>query len=155
MRNISTGLNDSWASAMPNLKTELGFVDILCADIEGKQEEYVIKINDLVVNDSVTNLYTVYRSNLYTGLGSFIPGHIHSQQSIRMRMVAFNPRSSITRISMEMVRWKFWPYLFTSLSVIRVNRPNAIYSTFRITKYYIRGMFYRLMWSSSEYSNSL
>ena len=66
---LYAGLNDSWASAMPNLKTELGFVDILCADIEGKQEEYVIKINDLVVNDNDQVTFTVYRSNLYTGLG--------------------------------------------------------------------------------------
>ena len=56
------------ASPMPNLKTEAGFVDIFCADIAGKQEEYVIKVNDLVVNDNDQVTFNVYRSNLYSGL---------------------------------------------------------------------------------------
>lgn len=65
---LYAGLKESFASPMPNLKTEAGFVDIFCADIEGKQEEYVIKVNDLVVNNQDQVTFNVYRSNLYSGL---------------------------------------------------------------------------------------
>ena len=65
---LYAGLTDDWASPMPNLYTEKGFVEILCADIEGKQEEYVIKINNLVANNNDQVTFKVYRSNLYTGL---------------------------------------------------------------------------------------
>lgn len=65
---LYAGLKDDWASPMPDLKTEAGFIDIFCADIEGQQEEYVIKVNDLVVNDNDQLTFRVYRSNLYNGL---------------------------------------------------------------------------------------
>lgn len=65
---LYAGLTDDMASPMPNLKTEAGFVDIFCADIAGKQEEYVIKVNDLVVNGNDQVTFNVYRSNLYSGL---------------------------------------------------------------------------------------
>lgn len=65
---LYAGLKDSWASPMPNLFTEKGFVDIICADLEGKQEEYVIKINNSVVSDNDQVVFHVYRSNLYSGL---------------------------------------------------------------------------------------
>lgn len=38
--------------------------------MEGKQEEFVIKINNLVVNNTDQITFNVYRSNLYTGLSS-------------------------------------------------------------------------------------
>ena len=65
---LYAGLKDSWASPMPNLFTEKGFVDIVCADLEGKQEEYVIKINNSVVSNNDQVVFHVYRSNLYSGL---------------------------------------------------------------------------------------
>lgn len=65
---LYAGLKDSWASPMPNLTTGTGFVDILCADIEGQQEEYVIKVNNWVLNDKDHVTFNVYRSNLYSGL---------------------------------------------------------------------------------------
>lgn len=65
---LYAGLKDNWASPMPNLFTEKGFVDIICADLEGKQEEYVIKINNSVVNNNDQVIFNVYRSNLYSGL---------------------------------------------------------------------------------------
>lgn len=40
----------------------------MLADITGKQEEYVIKVNDLVVNNNDQVTFNVYRSNLYSGL---------------------------------------------------------------------------------------
>ena len=65
---LYAGLKDNLASPMPNLLTESGFVDIISGDLEGKQEEYVIKINDLVVNNNDQITFKVYRSNLYSGL---------------------------------------------------------------------------------------
>ncbi len=65
---LYAGLKDDFASPMPNLLTESGFVDIISGDLEGKQEEYVIKINNLVVNNNDQITFNVYRSNLYSGL---------------------------------------------------------------------------------------
>lgn len=62
------GLGDSWALPMPNLLTETGFVDIICGDLAGQQEEYVIKINNSVVNNYDQIRFKVYCSNLYNGL---------------------------------------------------------------------------------------
>lgn len=65
---LYAGLKDDFASPMPNLLTGNGFVDIISGDLEGKQEEYVIKINNLVVNNNDQITFNVYRSNLYSGL---------------------------------------------------------------------------------------
>ena len=65
---LYTGLKDNFTSPMPNLYTEEGFVDIICGDLEGNQEEYIVKINDKVVNNNDQITFNVYRSNLYTGL---------------------------------------------------------------------------------------
>ena len=65
---LYAGLKDNLASPMPNLFTEKGFVDIICADLEGKQEEYVIKINNFVDSNNDHVVFQVYRSNLYSGL---------------------------------------------------------------------------------------
>jgi len=66
---LYTGLNSSFATPMPNLTTEAGFVDILCANVDGKYDDEVIKINDVVSgsNDQVT--FKTYSANVYTGLG--------------------------------------------------------------------------------------
>ncbi|MFT3740236.1 MAG: RHS repeat-associated core domain-containing protein [Breznakibacter sp.] len=65
---LYAGLADSWASPMPNLTTEAGFVDIFCANVDGKYEEEVIKVNNKVngSNDELT--FKVYTASLYTGL---------------------------------------------------------------------------------------
>ena len=65
---LYAGLKDDFASPMPNLLTEKGFVDIISGDLEGKQEEYIIKINNQVVNSNDQITFNVYRSNLYSGL---------------------------------------------------------------------------------------
>ncbi len=65
---LYTGLKDDWAAPMPNLYTENGFVDILCADLEGKQEEYVIKVNNYVENGNDKVVFNVYRSSVMYGL---------------------------------------------------------------------------------------
>ncbi len=67
---LYTGLSSGdYVSPMPNLVTEEGFVDLLCADIEGKQEESIIKINDIVTGDKKSVLtFSIYKSNIYNGL---------------------------------------------------------------------------------------
>jgi len=65
---IYAGLKNSYADPMPNLTTEKGFVDILCADIDGKQEEYIIKVNNYVDGGNDHVIFKVYRANLYSGL---------------------------------------------------------------------------------------
>lgn len=65
---LYAGLGNSMASPAPQLITGAGFVDILCADLLGTQEEQVIKINNTVVNDMDRVTFTVYSSSLYSGL---------------------------------------------------------------------------------------
>jgi len=72
---LYAGLKGEGVTPMPNLTTGAGFIDIICADISGSQEDYVIKINnDVYTPDNVGAYYydrvrfTIYKSNLYTGL---------------------------------------------------------------------------------------
>lgn len=65
---LYTTLGEGWSLPMPNLLTEKGFVDILCADIEGKQQEDVIKINNIVENNNDKVTFSVYRTN-FAGMG--------------------------------------------------------------------------------------
>lgn len=65
---LYAGLKETLADPMPNLVTGPGFIDILCADIVGKQDEYVIKINDSVVSNLDRVTFSVYRANPYAGL---------------------------------------------------------------------------------------
>lgn len=57
---LYTGLIGDIVSPTPGLKTGKGFIEILCADLDGKQEECLIKINNVVSdsNDEIT--FTVY-----------------------------------------------------------------------------------------------
>jgi len=43
---LYTGLSGSFAEPEPELLTEAGFVDILCADLKGNQEDCIVKINN-------------------------------------------------------------------------------------------------------------
>lgn len=65
---LYAGLNGGYASPMPNLFTEKGFIDIVCGDLEGKQEEYVVKINNQVVNNSDRITFNIYRYNYVSGM---------------------------------------------------------------------------------------
>lgn len=65
---LYAGLDDGWAYPMPNLLTEAGFIDILCADLDGKQQEDVIKINNVEDSGKDKLTFTVYCSNLYSGM---------------------------------------------------------------------------------------
>ena len=57
---LYTGLTGDIVSPTPNLKTGKCFVDILCADLEGKQEESLIKVNNVVADNKDEITFTVY-----------------------------------------------------------------------------------------------
>lgn len=60
---LYAGLKGTFASPMPNLLTEEGFIDIFCADIDGMQEENIIKVNNNVVNGKDRVTFKVYRAH--------------------------------------------------------------------------------------------
>ena len=62
------GLSSNFASAIPNVLTEANFVDIFCANTDGKYEEEIVKVNNGVSGSSDKITFKVYRPNLYTGL---------------------------------------------------------------------------------------
>lgn len=61
-------LSENFPDPYPNLITEPGFVDILCADIYGTQQECVIKINNLVVNGMDQITFHVYGKDSLLGM---------------------------------------------------------------------------------------
>lgn len=65
---LYAGLKSSLASPMPNLLTEEGFIDIFCADLDGQQEEYVIKVNNNVIDGKDRVTFKVYRANVLNGM---------------------------------------------------------------------------------------
>lgn len=71
---LYAGVTDDVARTMPELLTEKGFVDILCVDLEGRQEEYVVKINNLVESGRDVVKFNIYRA----GSPGFMP-KIHSR----------------------------------------------------------------------------
>jgi len=55
--------------SMPTLTTEEGFIDILCANIDGKYDDEIIKINNTVINNTYEKVvFKVYSSSLYFGI---------------------------------------------------------------------------------------
>lgn len=65
---LYTGLKDAFASPMPDLVTGDGFVDILCASIDGTQEEGIIKVNNTVKDHSDHIVFSVYKASSINGL---------------------------------------------------------------------------------------
>ena len=65
---LYAGLNSDWVSPMPNLTTEAGFIDVFCANTDGKHEEEVIKVNNTVSGNYDRLQFKVYAGNLYNGL---------------------------------------------------------------------------------------
>jgi len=65
---LYAGLNESFATPMPNLITEAGFTDIFTANLDGRYEEEVIKANNTVSGTSDRLQFKVYSVNLYSGL---------------------------------------------------------------------------------------
>ena len=52
------------------LQAGAGFIDMLCADLYGTQEECIVKVNNSEVNDNDQITFTVYRGNGTTGLST-------------------------------------------------------------------------------------
>ncbi len=61
--------NISGTSALPvSMKTDAGFIDVLTADIEGNQEEYLIKINNVVAGSVDRLTIKAYKAHIGGGL---------------------------------------------------------------------------------------
>lgn len=65
---LYSDLNSYINPPMPNLLTEKGFVDILTADLNGKLEECIIKINNSVVNGKDLVTFKAYQAHTTGGL---------------------------------------------------------------------------------------
>lgn len=52
------------------LQAGTGFIDMLCADLYGTQEDCIVKVNNSVDNDNDQITFTVYRGNGTTGLST-------------------------------------------------------------------------------------
>lgn len=64
-------LNEFLGGVMPDLYNEEGFIDLLCADLEGNQRECVIKVNNTVYNNYDRLRFKVYVYNAATGLSLY------------------------------------------------------------------------------------
>lgn len=66
---IYNGLNGStYADVLPSLTTGSGFVDVICADLTGKQEEYIIKINNTVESSREKVVFSIFGTSSTYGI---------------------------------------------------------------------------------------
>lgn len=74
---IYTGLAKDYETPSPTITTEKGFIDILCADLKGDQNEDIIKINNTVVKNDKSHTvvqhldritFKVYRKSASGGI---------------------------------------------------------------------------------------
>lgn len=65
---ISTGLSGDLARFCPTLKTEAGFLDIFCGDLDEFEGEEIIKVNSNISGNLEKLDFHVYTPNLYTGI---------------------------------------------------------------------------------------
>jgi RHS repeat-associated protein len=67
---VYAGLNAPlMAGFMPDIVTEAGFIDVFCADVDGKYEEEIVKVNNTRIdNTNEKVVFNVYAANLYNGL---------------------------------------------------------------------------------------
>ncbi len=73
---LYTDIGESFAITRTDLVTGPGFVDILCADIEGKQDESIIRINDNISGTEDRIDFNVYKYTLRDG---FTKDNAHSR----------------------------------------------------------------------------
>ena len=59
---LHAGLTDGMTWPLGTILKENGFINILCADLDGKQSESIVKINNNVVNDKDEIRFTVYKT---------------------------------------------------------------------------------------------
>lgn len=65
---IYTNLKGSYSYTISGVRTGKGFIDFLCANLDGKQAESIIKINDYIDNGYDHLVFEVYGISLYGGL---------------------------------------------------------------------------------------
>lgn len=58
---IYSGIGKSHVKSFSEIKTENGFVDVLCLDLDGTNEDCIVKINNFVVNDKERIVFKVYK----------------------------------------------------------------------------------------------
>ncbi len=62
---IYSGIGKSITQAGQEITTEAGFVDLLTADLEGTQQEYLIKVNNRVVNGQEQLTFKAYKVGIF------------------------------------------------------------------------------------------
>ena len=65
---VYTNLSGYSAVTQGALTLGTGFIDVLCADLTGTQEEYIIKINNTVSNSKDRVIFNVYSSSVMSGI---------------------------------------------------------------------------------------
>lgn len=65
---LYAGLGDNYASPMPDLTVGNGFIDIFCADLEGQQNECIIKVNNYIESEKDRLVFAVYEYNDIAGI---------------------------------------------------------------------------------------
>lgn len=65
---VATGLSGDFAMYNPELKTEAGFVDIFCMDLDKFDGEEIVKVNNYVSGDMDKIDFHVYTGNLLSGI---------------------------------------------------------------------------------------
>ncbi len=50
---IYSGIGESHIKSLSEVKTEKGFIDVLCLDLDGSNEDYIVKINNFVIGIGV------------------------------------------------------------------------------------------------------
>lgn len=50
---IYSGIGESHIKSLSEVKTEKGFIDVLCLDLDGSNEDYIVKINNFVINNTM------------------------------------------------------------------------------------------------------
>lgn len=59
---VYDNINPSGAVTAKSIATGIGFIDLLCADVTGIHDEDIIRINEMVVNNTDQLSFTVFRS---------------------------------------------------------------------------------------------
>ena len=65
---LYAGLNDSFSDPLPKFTTGKGFIDIFTADIDGSQEDKIIKVNNIANGYSDEIIFSVYGRSSITGI---------------------------------------------------------------------------------------
>ena len=65
---VATGLSGKMSEFNPELKTEYGFIDIFCMDVDEVEGEEIVKINNYVAGDLDKVDFHVYTSDLFAGI---------------------------------------------------------------------------------------